>query len=979
MVDFIEYVVAELKSKRLSKTNAAALVRQFSRRSSIPAPASASVIHPLLHRNTSDLSEQRYRSTFAGDEFFLVDHQVKTSGHAGQKVLPGVAYLEMVRAAIEQALPAKPESTLLELHGTVWAQPIVVAGDKQVSIGLFANDNDGVDYEICSEDAERRIVHCQGRAVFSPQQAPARLDLDQIESRMGQGQIEPDAVYATCARMGLVYGPAFRGITLIKRGSGELLAQLRLPNVVAESAGDYVLHPSLMDGALQAAVGLMESGSGGTRPRIPFALEVLRIVSPCVPEMVAWVRYAAGSKVTDNVVKLDFDLCDALGNVCVQMRGFSSRILTHEIDTDAREQASRSLLAIPVWETSSAEATAGAREAEYAEHHVILCELAKIEIGKIAGSLPQGRFLSLQSSQETIARRYAAHALACFERIKEILRSKPQGRVLVQIVVPGHEEQALLAGLSGLLKTAALENPRVVGQLILVPADTTAEELGGQLQAEKLHALDSLIRYADRGRQVLRWREVPPNEDRPPVAFRDDGVYLITGGLGGLGVLFAKDILAQTGQARVVLTGRSAWSAEMQARLDEWAPQAARLSYRQVDLGDPDQVRQLVVTIRDEYGQLSGILHSAGMIADSFLLKKSSTEFSEVLAPKVTGTFHLDQASHDVELDFFVLFSAMAGALGNPGQGDYAAANGFMDQFAAHRNRQVAAKQRHGRTLSIDWPLWQSGGMAIDKTSRQLLQQTTGMRPMQTATGMEAFHRSLALSCDQILVVEGDLTQIRRALLGAPGPATDFQGEHTAAVGIDPERLTEKTQEYLRRQFSGVLKLPAHEINPRAALENYGIDSILAMKLTSQLEKTFGSLSRTLFFEYQTIRELTEYFITQHAAQLTALFALAASRPTEINASTALTVPPAPVQLVSTRRFSRPHRAVSGSTADVDPIAIIGLSGRYPESPDIEAYWENLRDGKDCITEVPRERWDWREFFSEDRSKSGHHYSKWGG
>ncbi len=177
MIDFIEYVVSELKSKRLSKTNAAALVRQFSHRSS--SSVAASVIHPLLHRNTSDLSEQRYSSTFTGEEFFLADHQVKADGGTGQKVLPGVAYLEMARAAIEQALPERPESTVLELHNTVWAQPVIVSRvseSKQVSIALLANEHQQIDYEVYSEDADQEIVHCQGRVVLSREPAPARLD-----------------------------------------------------------------------------------------------------------------------------------------------------------------------------------------------------------------------------------------------------------------------------------------------------------------------------------------------------------------------------------------------------------------------------------------------------------------------------------------------------------------------------------------------------------------------------------------------------------------------------------------------------------------------------------------------------------------------------------------------------------------------------------------------------------------------------------
>ncbi|PYS19621.1 MAG: polyketide synthase of type I, partial [Acidobacteria bacterium] len=310
----------------------------------------------------------------------------------------------------------------------------------------------------------------------------------------------------------------------------------------------------------------------------------------------------------------------------------------------------------------------------------------------------------------------------------------------------------------------------------------------------------------------------------------------------------------------------------------------------------------------------------------------------------------------------------------------YATANGFMDQFAAYRNRQIAAKERYGRTRSINWPLWQAGGMGVDPASQERLQQTTGMQPMRTATGMEAFHRSLALPHDQILIAEGDLSQMRRALLAVPAVPAEPQAERpVVAAEIDAESLAEKTQDYLRKQFSGLLKVPSHKIDPRAALENYGIDSILAMKLTNQLEKTFGSLSKTLFFEYQTIRELAEYFIAHYSTQLTALLAPTANRTSEAAPSATQSLSRAPARLVSSRRFSRLRSAASSPTAESDPIAIIGLSGRYPEAVNIDAYWDNLREGKDCIVEVPRERWDWQEYFSDDRSKSGHHYSKWGG
>ena len=173
---------------------------------------------------------------------------------------------------------------------------------------------------------------------------------------------------------------------------------------------------------------------------------------------------------------------------------------------------------------------------------------------------------------------------------------------------------------------------------------------------------------------------------------------------------------------------------------------------------------------------------------------------------------------------------------------------------------------------------------------------------MRTATGLQAFYRSLALPYDQLLVAEGDLTQMRRTcLLVDPAAGTLAVASEADAADIAPDSLLEKTQDYLRKQFSSLLKLPFHRIDPQAALENYGMDSILAMKLTNQLEKTFGSLSKTLFFEYQTIAGLTGYFVTQYAKQLTVLFAATANRTSE---AMPLAEPPS-TRSTSNRRFKR--------------------------------------------------------------------------
>jgi polyketide synthase PksL len=317
--------------------------------------AAIAVLHPLLHSNTSDLSEQRYASVFKGDEFFLADSRAPDG--TVLKILPAVAYLEMARAAIDLALPVRTQSAILELRNTRWTQPIAFAENKQIHLALLADGDDQIGYEIYSKHSEQETVHCQGRALFSHQAAPADLDIAHLKARMRLGQVEPNIIYASCARMGLAHGPAFQAVVAIHKGSNELLAHLRLPGGLSGNDGDYVLHPSLMESALQAGVGLLDEdvagGSPGllsgepltsgteralapgsfaslvppqnsSRPRLLFALESLRILSSCTQEMFAWVRYSPDGQ-SRSVLKLDIDLCEPRGNIAVQMRGVEWR------------------------------------------------------------------------------------------------------------------------------------------------------------------------------------------------------------------------------------------------------------------------------------------------------------------------------------------------------------------------------------------------------------------------------------------------------------------------------------------------------------------------------------------------------------------------------------------------------------------------------------------------------------------------------
>ncbi|WP_206606440.1 beta-ketoacyl synthase N-terminal-like domain-containing protein [Steroidobacter cummioxidans] len=306
--------------------------------SSGPAkPLAEAVLHPLLHKNVSDVRQLGYSSTFSGDEQFVAEHP--SAGHEPtcRLSLPPVVYLEMARAAIENATAsqsiARSERRVLELFNIVWAERVTVLANQPITVALFARDDDQLDYEIYSEHEEGDSVHFQGQSVLSAEPKPTTLDIDRLQSQMNSGKRSSGSLYSSLADAGSQYGSAYQAVTEISLGDQELLAEINVPNAAVDSR--LVLHPIVLDCALQVAFDLIPRER---RPSQPLALESLRILGACSDRLFAWVRYSQSEYTEQPNIQLDIDLCDPQGNVCVQMRG-----VTYELAYDAALDASRSI------------------------------------------------------------------------------------------------------------------------------------------------------------------------------------------------------------------------------------------------------------------------------------------------------------------------------------------------------------------------------------------------------------------------------------------------------------------------------------------------------------------------------------------------------------------------------------------------------------------------------------------------------------
>jgi len=375
------------------------------------------------------------------------------------------------------------------------------------------------------------------------------------------------------------------------------------------------------------------------------------------------------------------------------------------------------------------------------------------------------------------------------------------------------------------------------------------------------------------------------------------------------------------------------------------------------------------------------------VIKDALVLKKTSDEIAAVLAPKVYGTVYLDEFTQNDPLDFFMLFSSVAAVMGNMGQCDYAYANGFMDNFAAWRSEQRTAQKRFGKTLSINWPLWQDGGMQVDDFALAWLKQVMGLMPLSTETGILAFETSFHWPTPQMMVAEGFADKIKSVVNNAATVSYHVEKPHQKAFG-EPEQaqLLEQTEQYLKEILSKETKLTTSAIQAHEPLEKYGIDSVMVMSLTRQLENDFGELSKTLLFEYQTLQELAGYFIQHHQETLIEKLGLTKAQTTESH--DLKVTEDSEIESLSTRAIAPQHKKLVDGVANPVPpgqpdlisedIAIIGVSGRYPQANDLTAFWDNLTQGKDCITEIPPTRWDYNLYYDPEK-KADKIYNKWGG
>ena len=457
--------------------------------------------------------------------------------------------------------------------------------------------------------------------------------------------------------------------------------------------------------------------------------------------------------------------------------------------------------------------------------------------------------------------------------------------------------------------------------------------------AEVAAAMDFMRSARHIGKNVI---VMPPLTDG---RLRADRSYLVTGGLGGIGIVVA-GWLAERGAGVIVLNGRRPPGPEAEEAIDALRRQGADVRVELADVTDPAAVDAMLARIDVDMPPLAGVIHSVGVLSDGSLGNQTWERFEQVLWPKMLGAWRLHEATLGSDLDMFVLFSSLTGVVGNAGQGNHAAANAFLDQLAGYRRSLGLPGQ------SIAWGAWAGLGEAEEQRERIERQlEASGTAWLNPQQGLKAFDEmvrqdvtaGMAAAVDWPLFAENfeERPPFLEELLVEESPGEDGLGATSADLLSQlgerpPHDWKEVLTAFVQRELQAVLRLPSAP-PPTVGFFDLGMDSLMSVELRNRMNRALSGqyvVSNTAVFDYPNVASLADHLAGELSQALGARDSEVASAP------------------------AAPQRRAAKT--DEDAIAIVGMACRFPGAPDLASFWELLESGADAVTDGRQDAGPWR-------------------
>jgi acyl transferase domain-containing protein/acyl carrier protein len=762
---------------------------------------------------------------------WLAEHAVNATA-----LLPGAAFVDL-------ALATGAELGTEALEELIQEAPLLLpqSGAVQIQLGVGEADQQGrrsLQFHSRPEDDPEAQWTRNASGALAPSSPMPAEDLSQWPPAGGE-PIEVDSLYGDLAEAGFQYGPTFQGLSAAWRRGEELFAEVSLGE---ESPGAFAIHPALLDAALH----LSFLAGEGAEVSLPFAWSGVGLNG--APTSLR-VRLTPAGK--DGFALLG---ADASGIPAISIERLALRPLEPGAFASPSAAGGNALFSL-LWQE--------------------LPLPDRAESGSVAE--PWHCEPELDPDPVLAAQATAERALAKLQRYlssEEEEEAEPQPLALItqMAVAAGEGESPDLAAapLWGLLRAAQAEHP---GRFILIDTDGTeasATALEAALGIEdepQLAIREGKVLAARLGRMKV---EIGEASQRP----KPTATTLITGASGTLGTLLARHMVEEGGARNLILASRRGAKApgavELKAELEELG---ASVELAACDVAERDQLEALLASIPAEQ-PLKSVIHAAGVIDDGIIDSLTPERLQTVLAPKARGAWNLHELTKDLELSEFVLFSSAAATLGSPGQGNYAAANVFLDALAQRRQVEGLAAS------SIAWGLWasesaMSGHLGEADLARM---RRAGMAALEDAQGLELFDAAIASGEPTILATPlelkalrsraraGELPALFRGLVRTPARRTAPSASLAQRLAGTPAPEREAlVLDLVRSETAAVLghASPA-AIDPAKAFKELGFDSLAAVELRNRLTQTTGvRLPATSIFDHPSPAMLSRQLLAK--------------------------------------------------------------------------------------------------------------------
>ncbi|MBM7846591.1 type I polyketide synthase [Herpetosiphon giganteus] len=862
----------------------------------------ASHATPIIPRNGHWFLGQRLQLAGSRDlcfeQEYSISHPPIVNEHRifGIQTVAGASHISLMLSAIVEGLKL-PQCTI---HSIVFLRPLVLAdsakrlvqiairnGDQQPKLEVYSRAVDSVDQDW--------TLHSTGLVQQGSAQNPAP-NLAMLQARI-HNHTSGSAFYADFWSRGYQLGPSFCWLTDLWRNGHEALGRLVMPSM-NDRIEAYSVYPGLIDSCLQ----VMDYCLGGIAELqfndalyVPFTLNNVHFYATPHGQLWSYIQIEPSNDLERFVGSIC--LFNSDGEVFAEFIGFEARRLSRQqlhsmLDLQETKPQTYTLDWEPLatnpttveaasWILCSNQAkamTALATELQAAGAIVeTLVGTGSVLYDQLSASLSHA---STQHSTQIVylwQPAFADATIAPSERnsglielleltqllLRQVSRVQPRLWVITQDATQTPSIRSLdQTLLSGLCRAIAQEHPEIWGGQIDLASSTT---LKLNDLAVAMASTDSLLHVATD--QVYVPRISPYQAGIPTASIRADCSYLITGGLGGIGLVLAQWLIDQGAQWLVLASRRDPQGLSLQ-QIEQWRKQGIQVRTLACDVAEANQVAAMFEVISQTMPTLAGVIHAAAVFDDGMLINQTAERFSSVLRSKADAGWWLHQQTIELDLDFFVLCSSLASVIGSPGQANYMAANAYLDGLARLRQSQNLVAQ------SIAWGPWADIGAAAARGSIQARQwKQRGISMMEPAAALNALATVLGTAHSNLIIAQIDWPTLQASLDAyetgllnrlvdtVPKLRSSKSDRSIEAHGTQLPTTRSQLHELVRATILSTLGISQpDQLTDDQRLFDMGIDSLMAIEIREAVRLRLGiALPATLIFDYPSINAIVNF------------------------------------------------------------------------------------------------------------------------